>query len=211
MKITLISTAMITLSSLTYAQNNTNVQKIMNDVANKYNSYKNIEAKFTIHTNSPSERNNIQQGTLFLNRAKNQYAILMNGQQNISNGQVIWNISDDDEEVTIYRVDNKDSQSIGPNNIFTFYQKGYKYRIVDNSKPGTTIVELKPIELNDNYSKIVLNITKDNAIKSVTIFDKSNRNYSYTINQLIPRESLPASTFNLDKNKYKNYYINDLR
>lgn len=214
MKKLLLSTIIATFSLFTYAQNDPAVKKIMNEVAAKYDSYKNIEATFDFHlANERGQIEHTSQGMLYLHKPKNQYNILLNEGEIISNGKTIWNISEEDKEINISDIDNN-SNIIGPNNLFTFYQKGYNYKLLNRNNTNTGAnkeIELIPIDTKTNYSKIILNVSKNNTINSVTLFDKSRRRYIYTIKKLSSKNELPASLFTLNKEKYKNYYINDLR
>lgn len=211
MKKLLLSTIITTFSLFTYAQNDPAVKKIMNDVAAKYDNHKNIEANFDFQlANERGEIEYTSKGILYLNKTKNQYNILLNGGEIISNGKTIWNISEEDKEINISNADNN-SNIIGPNNLFTFYQKGFNYKLLNNNISTNKEIELIPIDTKTNYSKIILNISKNNNINSVTLFDKSKRRYIYTIKKLNIKNELPASLFTLNKEKYKNYYINDLR
>lgn len=202
---------------LVFGQNDPGAKKILTEVSKKYNSYKTIQSDFTLSVQDADKNNYSDAGIMYFNKPKNQYAILLKDQEMISNGKAVWNISKDIKEVQISEAENNED-AIGPNNLFTFYQKGYKYIMIDDEKYNDggksetlKVIELSPLDAKSNYFKIKLRINKNNHIHDVTISDKSNNRYIYTIKSLYLGRNLPTSTFNFDKTKYPNYEIVDLR
>jgi len=214
----LVWTVVLGISTLcSFAQNDPAAKKILEDVAKKYSTYKTIQSDFTLAVVDANKKGYSDSGIMYFNKPKNQYAIILNDQQIISNGKSVWNITNDIKEVQITDAEN-DNSSIGPNNLFTFYQNGYKYKLLNEEKVNINgkvedlkVIELAPIDTKTNYTKIKLRVNKNNHIHDVTIFDKSNNQFNYSIQSLYLGKNLSDKLFTFDKSKYPNYEIVDLR
>ena len=218
MKKILLSISLAIASTLTFAQTDAAAKKILNDVSKKYNSYKTIQSDFTLIVQDANKKSISNTGVMSFNKTKGQYAIKMKDQEIISNGKSVWTIDSDAKEVQVVDADQNENGSIGPNNLFTFYQKGYKYvtmpdeNITRNGKTEKAkVIELSPIDQSTNYFKIKLRINKNNHIQDVTIFDKASNKYTYSIQTLFIGKQFNDSNFTFQKSKYPNFELVDLR
>lgn len=217
MKKLLLSLILVATNIVVYGQNDATAKKILKDVSKKYNSYKTIQSDFEVTAQDANKKAFSSSGIMYFNKPKQQYAIKLDDQEIISNGRSVWNISKEIKEVQITDADT-DNSNIGPNNLFTFYQTGYKYVMMDDekfTKNGKSeilkVIDLSPIDTKTNYFKIRLRINNNNHIHDVTIFDKSNNRFTYTIETLYIGKNLSSALFTFDKNKYPGYEIIDLR
>ena len=217
MKKLLFSIAFVTTSLLSFAQTDAAAKKILNQVAKQYSSYKTIQSDFSLQILDADKNTQSTKGVMYFNKPQNQYVISLPEQEVISDGKSVWNISKDIKEVQISQNESNDN-AIGPTNLFSFYQKGYKYVLMPDEKivrQGNTemakVIELSPEDTKTNYFKIKLRINKNSHIQDVTIFDKSSNRYIYTINSLYLGKRFNPSLFQFDKNKFKDFEIVDLR
>src|SRR5690606_38911043 len=97
---------------------NTDAKKILDEVSKKYDAYPTIQSEFTYHTKTANGETYADQGKLYLDKAANQYKIVLEDQDLISDGTSTWSVLKQDKEVQISPADAQ-AQSIGPNNIFT--------------------------------------------------------------------------------------------
>lgn len=213
----LLSFALAGSALMSFAQTDAAAKKILNEVSKKYSTYQTIQSDFTLSIQDANKKTHTTNGVMYFNKPKNQYAISLPEQEVISDGKSVWNISKDIKEVQISENENN-SNTIGPNNLFNFYQKGYKYVLMPDEKivrQGNTesakVIELSPEDTKTNYFKIKLRINKNNHIQDVTIFDKSSNKYTYTINSLYLGKKFSPQLFTFSKDKYKSYEIVDLR
>ncbi|MGN0004057.1 MAG: outer membrane lipoprotein carrier protein LolA [Sphingobacterium composti] len=217
MKKLLLSCALLGSTLLSFGQTDAAAKKILNEVSKKYSSYKTIQSDFSLSIQDANKKTHTTNGVMYFNKPKNQYAISLPDQEIISDGKSVWNISKDIKEVQISENENND-KTIGPNNLFNFYQKGYKYVLMPDEKiirqgksEMAKVIELSPEDTKTNYFKIKLRINKNNHIQDVTIFDKSSNKYIYTINTLYLGKNFGPQMFSFSKDKYKDYEIVDLR
>lgn len=217
MKRLLLSIAFAGSTLLSFGQTDAAAKKILNDVSKKYNSYRTIQSDFSLNILDANKKTHTTKGVMYFNKPKNQYSIYLPEQEIISDGKSVWSISKDIKEVQVSENENNDN-TIGPNNLFNFYQKGYKYVLMPDEKivrQGNTesakVIELSPEDTKTNYFKIKLRINKNNHIQDVTIFDKSSNKYTYSINTLFLGKKFPTNMFTFSKEKYKDYEVVDLR
>jgi len=206
----------IIFAGVSFAQTDAAAKKLLNEVSKKYSSYKTIQSDFTLNIQDANQKSYVQKGIMYFNKPKKQYAIKMKDQEIFSDGKSVWNVAADVKEIQVSPADHNDN-TIGPTNLFSFYQKGYTYVTMQDEsykKDGKTeklrVVELSPIDKSTNYFKIKIRINKNNHIHDVTVFDKSSNRFTYTIQTLYIGKNLPSTLFTLDKTKYKGYEIVDL-
>ncbi len=195
-----------------FAQSNS-AKAILDEVSKKYDGYKTIQSNFTFSASLANGEDHSDKGQLFLNKVNKQYKITLPTQDLISDGKSIWSVLKEDKEVQVSDAENS-SQSIGPSNIFTFYNSGYKFgnsSNVSSSQGNLTAIDLTPEDTKSNYSKIQVRINKNKHIHDVTIFDKSGAKYIYTINTLYVNNPIASSTFEFNKSKYPGFELVDLR
>ncbi|WP_140937534.1 LolA family protein [Sphingobacterium lumbrici] len=214
MKKNYILTLLLGFATLvTNAQSDTGAKKILDEVAKKYDSYKTAQADFGFVATDAENESYSDQGTLYLNKVKNQYQIQLKDQQLISDGQSVWTILKEEKEVQITDADNS-TDAIGPNNLFTFYRTGFKYIGLSDEKIGSStlsVIEMAPLDTKKNYFKIKIRINTNKHIHDVSIYDKSGSKYTYTIRKLYVNHQIPSSQFVFNKKNYPNFEVVDLR
>lgn len=214
MKTHCILTLLLGFAALvTNAQSDTGAKKILDEVAKKYDSYKTAQADFGFLVTDAENKSYSDQGTLFLNKVKNQYQIRLKDQQLISDGQSVWTILKEEKEIQITDADNS-TDAIGPNNLFTFYKTGFKYIGMSDEKVGAntlSVIEMAPLDTKKNYFKIKVRINKNKHIHDVSIYDKSGSKYTYTIHKLYVNHRIPSSQFVFNNKEYPNFEVVDLR
>jgi len=198
-----------------FAQSDSKAKSILADASKKFRSYNVVKADFTYsYTNRQANARESYSGTLLLQSKFNKYKIVLPGQEIISDGKNQWTYLKEDKEVQIAEIDNSEG-SLNPAQIFTIYEKGFKYVYTGDTKLNGKIVqqiELAPLT-NRSFSKIKLSVDKaSKTISSLSVYDKNGNIYSYTIRSFVSNVSnVTASTFTFDKSKYPGVEIVDLR
>ncbi len=192
-----------------------NAEKLLNEVSAKVKSYKNIKIDFKYTLQNTKE--NIKQDTRGDVTLKgDSYVLNMLGTTRIFDGNKIFTIVPEDEEVTISTFHKEDNKDITPSEMLTFYEKGYtaKMDIVQNVK-GRKIqfVKLIPINSNAEIKNILLGIdTQTKHIYKLIQTDANGTKYTLTVNSFKTNLPLSKNLFNFDESKYQSsgYYINKL-
>ncbi len=209
----IITVFSICLTFVAFAQTDPAAKALLDKVSKKYDSYKTIQSDFNFSAQQAEGEAYTDQGKMALDKSKNRFNIQLSEQDLISDGKTTWSILKNDKEVQLTTADNT-GESIGPNNLFTFYKKGFKYVSMPDERIGQEtlkVVELSPLDTKKNYFKIKLRINKNMHIHDVLIFDKSGARYTYTIKTLYVNQSIPADKFTFSSTIYKNYEMVDLR
>ncbi len=201
-------------SQNSYAQNDAAAKALLTKVSQKYNTYKTIQANFSLLIKQANGGLHTDAGTLYLDKANNKYQVNTKNQVLISDAKTQWNIMKAEKEVEISDASNSTNE-INATNIFSFYTTGFKYTLTNAEKVnGLTlnVVNLTPVDSKKNYSKIKLRINKaTNLIYDTTIFDKSGNRYTYTLASQQGNKALSDNLFVFNKNDYKGFDIVDLR
>lgn len=203
------------LYSMAFAQTDPKAKSILAQVSKKYRSYKTIKTDFTFSVqNKAANVNESQKGTLYVNAAANKYKVSMSDKDIISDGKTQWTYLKGDKEVQVSKAGTTDD-ALNPAQVFTMYEKGFKYLYTGERKTGTKVyqmIDLSPLDTKKSYYKIRLSIDKAaKQISSVLIFDKNGSNYTYAINTFSPTATIPESTFVFDAKRFPGVEVVDLR
>jgi outer membrane lipoprotein-sorting protein len=135
-------------------------------------------------------------------------------QEIISDGKSQWTYLKKDNEVQVSDVD-KSGEGFNPAQIFTIYEKGYKYLYTGDQKLNgklCQVIELSPTDAKKSVFKIKLFIDKaQKQIYSALIFDKNGNKYNYTIKSFAANAALPDSIFGFDAKAHPGVEVVDLR
>jgi outer membrane lipoprotein carrier protein len=145
------------------------------------------------------------------------YVLMMSDQEIYNDGETIWTYIKEANEVNIdYYMPN--DGDLSPNNIYSAYKKGYRFRWIENKKVGSRsldVVELQPENPKDPdkiFHRIVLNIDQtDYTIHSWEMFDRAGNVFSYTISGFNPNFKADDAFFVFNVSKYPKAEIVDLR
>lgn len=192
-----------------------NAKQLLNEVSAKVKTYKNIKIDFKYSLQNNKE--NIKQDTRGnVTLQGNNYVLNMLGTTRIFDGNNIYTVVPEDEEVTISSYQNENNKDITPSEMLTFYEKGYTANmdIVQNVK-GRKIqfVKLIPINSNSEIKSILLGIdTQTKHIYKLIQIDGNGTKYTLTVNSFKTNLPLSKNLFHFDEKKYQNegYYINRL-
>ena len=189
-------------------------QKILDRLSTATKAYKSIKASFTYTLENKKENTkDSQKGQLVLKGEK--YKLNIAGQEVLCNGITLWTLITDAEEVQVTEPEYEED-AISPANIFTLYEKGFKYRFhAEEVKEGQTyqLVNLYPVQANEKpYHTIRLFINKNkNQLSSILIMGKEGDHYTYSINSMVTDQDIPDAEFEFDPSKHPDVEVVDLR
>jgi len=210
----IISTTLIFILSISlFAQDKTKASALLDDVSKKVKSYNNIALDFKYVFENTAE--NIKQetkGDVVIEGEKYKLNIL--GITRLFDGKKLYNISPEDEEVTISSEVENDEDNITPSKMLTFYKEGYAYKYdIEQNIKGRKIqyVKLTPIDTNSEIMYVLLGIDINTKhIYNLIQVGKNDAKTTITVNSFKTNETLSKTLFTFDENKYKDYYINKL-
>ena len=201
----------ITISFNALAQNKANT--LLNEVSEKVKSYDNISLDFKYTLENTSE--NIKQetkGDVVMQGDKYRLNIL--GVTRLFDGQTLYAISAEDEEVTISSENDDENDAITPSKMLSFYEDGYSYSLdITQNINGRKIqyVKLTPIDSNSEIKNLLLGIdAQTKHIYNLIQVGKNGTKTTLVVNSFKTNAPLSKTLFTFDANKYKDYYINKL-
>lgn len=208
----------ITLALFTFATAATfSAQKIdakaknlLDAVAKTYKSKNNVYFKFVYGTGTGKSVTKTEPGIFY--SAGDRYKLKIMGTEQIYDGNKIYNVSAEDQEVTIAKPSGSE-QMFSPLTYIEEYKKGYNVQYLGKIKVNGV-----------NADRIKLTPTKNNGIKEVNLFVNSAKNQLVKLEQFgkdnsvsviaisdyKENQKLNNSMFTFDKDQYRNYIVTEL-
>lgn len=182
---------------------------ILDNVTQNYKSKKNSYFKFS-YTTGNSSNSQTQTGIFYSDN--NRYKLKIMGIEQIFDGNKVYNISDDDKEVTIAK-QNESQGHFSPLSYLDSYKKDYNV-----TYSGKKTISGIPVDV------IRMTPVKSNGLKSITLYvntpqkklikleqvSTNNDLAVIAINNYKENQILSPSIFTFDKSKYQNYLITEL-
>jgi len=196
--------------SLAQTSSDPKAKILLDEVSAATDAHEAIHIVFEYHLNNKAE--NIQETTSGeLTLKKNQYILSFMGFDQMSDGENIWTILEDDEEVQISEIDVDDENAITPSNLLKMYENGFICQM--GEKTGNLqIIKLLPENPDDvDYIKIHLLIdTQLKQIKNLKQFGKNTTESEYVISTFSP-SIIEDSAFIFKESDFPDFDIIDLR
>jgi len=206
------------LSAFTsYSQDNYDAELLLNKVSENIKNYDNIYINYAYTLqNIEEDISQTNNGSFVTENDKWRFEML--GVTRIFDGNKLYSISPDDEEVTISSQDPEDETTITPNKMLYFYEDGYYFemdesRFIGNGQFRKKIqyVKLIPKDSEAEIKYILLGIdTEFNQIYEVI---ETGKNETVTTISIVDFEfnlPLDSKLFIFDEEKYQDYYMNIL-
>lgn len=166
------------------AQNSLEAEKILASVANRYAVHNAFEGEFSMKIeNEEAGISDEQDGTFLVSGEK--YFLETETVDRITNGETVWTVFKEDEEVQITDFD-EEEEEFNPSTIFNFYQKGFTYPDIRDSivnEIPSQIIDLFPNDSQASYNKVSLIIMDRNGayIHSGIVYSKNGTKITYTL------------------------------
>ena len=188
-------------------------QTLLETVSAKVKSYDNMVLEFKyVLENSEENIHQETRGNITLSDEK--YSLNILGIKRLFDGQSLYTISPEDEEVTISSFNSGDDNTITPSKMLTFYEKGYNYKmdIIQNIQ-GRKIqyIRLDPIDSSSEIEYVLLgiDINTQHVYRLIEIGANSTKTI-LTVNSFKTNQPLSETLFTFDASNYSDFYINNL-
>jgi outer membrane lipoprotein-sorting protein len=189
---------------------------ILDELSKKTKGYTTIKAEFTMVTTDPKGKTTDNTTGTMLHKG-DKFKLSIKGQVIFCDAKTQWTYNKDDQETLVQcPPDAKKGDNINPSNIFTIYEKGFKYKFEkEEVQNGVTveIVNLYPLEPGKKpYHTVKLTIDKaKNQIISVKIMNKDGNTTTITVKSFTPNSDMPDPTFVYKESDYPGVTVTDLR
>jgi len=191
-----------------------NAKKLLDEAANKVKSYDNIYIEFEHKIDN--EEANIHQANNGNTTLKGDlYHFEYLGVEQFFDGDKIYMIIHEDEEVVIKQPNSEDETTLTPSKMFTFYESGFTYEmdIVQKVKgKKMQFVKLTPTDTESELKYVLVAINKKTKhIYKVIETGKDGTVTTYTITKFHKNQAISDSLFAFDRKAFedKNYYISE--
>lgn len=227
--------AMIALPASAYAQTaktgpdyDPKAKTILDGVSATAKAFTSITATFTISTEKPGGVKESKTGTVILKG--NMYKIVLNNKNSAgkeykeeyyNDGTTMWTYNGNDNECQIDAAPDpakkKNENTISPTEIFTFHEKGFKYKFMkEETQTGGKVVQMIDLypEVPDKKPYHTVKLTVDKVkkqIMSIVLVNKDGSKTTYTVNTFTSNTAYTDATFKFDKTKYPGCVCVDLR
>jgi len=212
-KVILLFIIAIVSNTIAISQNSEEAEKLLNKVSENIKSYSNIYINYTYTLfNSEEDINQTNKGSFVTEDDKWKFVML--DVTRIFDGDKLYTISPDDEEVTISTQNPDDESTITPNKMLYFYEEGYNFDMDIVQYVGRKkiqYVKLIPMDSDAEIKYILLGV--DIEFSQIYKVIETGVNDTQTTIAIVDFEvnlPLEESLFVFDKEKYKDYYMNIL-
>jgi len=195
----------IVLNNIAISQNSEEAEKLLNKVSENIKSYDNIYINYTYTLfNSEEDINQTNKGSFVTEDDKWKFVML--DVTRIFDGDKLYTISPDDEEVTISTQNPDDESTITPNKMLYFYEEGYNFEMDIAQYVGRKkiqYVKLVPMDSDAEIKHILLGIDVEfNQIYKVIETGINDTQTTIAIVDFEVNLPLEESLFVFDKEKY---------
>jgi outer membrane lipoprotein-sorting protein len=207
----LIFLALMIFGVTGFAQNDAKAESLLTEVSNKIKAYSNISLDFKYELSNVNENINQEtRGDVVIEGEKYKLNIL--GVTRIFDGDSLYTISPEDEEVTISSTNTDEEATITPSKMLSFYEDGYTFKmdIIQNVK-GRKIqyVKLTPMDTNSEIKHVLLGIDATTKhIYNLIEVGKNGTKTTLTVNSFQTDQPISKTLFTFDESKYADYFIN---
>ena len=204
-KIIFLIIIIITSNNLIISQNAEEAEILLNKVSENIKSYENIYINYTYTLSNLEEDINQTNKGSFVTEGDN-WKFVMLGVTRIFDGDKLYTIIPDDEEVTISTQNPDDESTITPNKMLYFYEEGYNFEMDIVQYVGRKkiqFVKLVPMDSDAEIKYILLGIDVEfNQIYKVIETGINDTQTTIAIVDFEVNLPLEESLFVFDREKY---------
>ena len=190
---------------------------ILDKLSAKTKTYTSMSATFEYTMKNVAEDiEESQSGSLVTQGDK--YHLEIAGQKIICDGETVWTVLDEAEEVQINGVPDADETEdyISPTNILTLWEKGFKYKFdksITLNGAAVDVINLYPEKADEqSFHTIKIYVNKAQMeVDQIDIKGKDETDFIYKIKTFKTNENISADTFVFSTAKNPTYDVIDLR
>ncbi|MGA0373304.1 MAG: LolA family protein [Flavobacteriaceae bacterium] len=193
-------------------QTSVEAQNLLELTSKQMGNYENIEFEFSYILNNRLEQIN-QESSGQVTLAKEKYKLKFLDAIQLFDGNVLYTIVPENEEITITQADEEEEFGINPKELLNFHKDGYDYYWDINQRvKGKNIqfVKLIPKQKDGDVVSLLLGIdTQKNHLHKLIEVGKNGTVTTLTIKNMKVDSYLPENFFIFNQDDYPNYFINN--
>jgi len=216
MKAVLIFSVLILLIGSLFAQQDTKAKVILDKLSHTSKSYKTIQIDFSFTLeNKTGNVTDTNEGSVALKGKNYRLHMPAMGMEVFSNGTATWSYLTESNEVNITENDSDSDETMNPANLFTIYEKGFKYTYVGEETiagKASQVIDLFPTDKTKEFTKVRLYVDKAKSqILKAKTFNKDGNAYTLSMKNMKTDQNLTDDYFKFDAAKYPKVQVNDMR
>lgn len=181
---------------------------LLNDVADKIQSFDNIMIDFEYKMVNKSQNINETMNGMLLSKEE-KYKLNVAGQQIISDGKTMWTYLESVNEVQINEPMD-DDESFNPRTFLKSWSERFKVKLL-TERDHVALLELTPKEVS-SITKVNVRVDKNKMqLLSLTMFDGNGSEFQYSIKRFVTNQIISDNEFSFDPRNYPGIEIIDLR
>lgn len=185
------------------------VDDLLNEVSQTLTQSSDITIEFAYTMENKKAGINQQYNGVLISKGE-RYNLDVAGQNIICDGQAIYTILKEMNEVQINAVDNSD-EAFSPTNLLGNWADKFRAHYTKSDLNATTQVELSP-KKDKSIKKVILNLNNSsNTPRMFRLMDKNGNIFTYDIKRFSQNDKLPDNLFTFNKEKYPDAEIIDMR
>jgi outer membrane lipoprotein-sorting protein len=192
------------------AQNDPKAKTILDELSKKTKAYTSIKAEFSFTIEKKDKSKDTQTGKIMTKGSK--YRLEIPGHVIYCDGKTVWDYIKDANEVQIKEMETGGEDVVNPSNIFTLYEKGYKYKFdgEDAVNQNISLFPENPDKKKFHTVKLMINKAKK-EISSVKMMMKDGSVQTYAIKSFEANANIPDTEFTFNKKAHPGVTEEDLR
>jgi len=198
--------AIIGLNVLVFGQTvDSKSKSILDNITQSYKSKKNSYFKFSYAAGGTT-----QTGIFYSDN--NRYKLKIMGTEQIFDGNKVYNISDEDKEITIAKP-NDNQAHFSPLSYLDSYKKEYNVTYTGKktiSGIPVDVIKMVPVKANGLKSVTLYVNTPQKKLIRLEQLSTNNDLAVITINNYKENQTLSPNIFSFEKSKYPNYLVTEL-
>lgn len=187
-----------------FAQQNNIADIFIKKMVKTLRDPKNVELSYTYQFGTDKDAKT-QEGKAYMQGE--QYKIIMNEQQTISDGSVIWSYLVEDQEVMISRAN--DGNDNTPFKLLSTLDRDYTAKFLGTNKENETSIELN--NPKGKYKKVNVVINKDGTLKTAEILAEDNSKLIIEVTEMKTNQQYDEGFFTFDEKAHPEVEIIDMR
>ena len=196
-----------------FAQN-PDLEKMVHEVIDRYQNAPALDLDFEFELTFPEQEPELFKGKFF--KIGDQYLVDLDEYTLISDGKIQYTIQEKNKEVQITSLDDESMELSSPSGILKYLSDNeFKYFDKSELKQGgqpLRIIEMIPEDRTSDYFKIRFSFVEaDQKLKYIEIFARDGTRVQLTVEKTDFSAKFSPGSITWDEEKYKNYYIEDLR
>lgn len=185
-------------------------KSILDAVSAKYKANKNTYFKFAYGTGKNGKVSQTQTGIFYT--TPSQYKLKIMGIEQIFDGTKVYNISEEDQEVTIAKATGKEMM-FSPTNYLNSYKKDYNTTYVGKrtiNGVSADLIKLVPVK-NEGIKNVYIFVdTPRKQLLKIEQYSNTNDVAVIAVQDYKTNQTLAGDMFKFDKSQYKNFIITEL-